>query len=118
MKEREKALFRVLWGLYCYCLILNLFAANYAAAQEATQSKSIPSAIVEDLGEGYASWKYLHVAFLIPVRQIFEKARTNFDVASNVTTSFEYHRDHLHIRLDVLNSTLVAVDVGKNGYRF
>ena len=116
MEDRKKALYRVFWILICYCFVVNLFAAQYAAAKAVNKSP-MPSAIVEDLGEGYTSWEYLHVAFIIPVRQIYQKAMNNMNAAANLTTVFEHHQDHLKIRLDVLNSTLISVDIGENGYR-
>ena len=118
MKEekREKKLWRIFWFIISYCLMVNFFAAQLVAAKEVSnnQSRSIPSAIVEDLGEGHTSWEYLHASFIIPVRQIVEKARSNMNVAATVTTMFDYHWDHIKGRIEVLNATLLSVDIGES----
>ena len=97
--------------------MVNFFAAQIVSAKAVSNKHStsipFPSAIVEDLGEGHTSWEYLHASFVIPVRQIVDKARANMDAASSVTTTFGYHGEHLKGRIEVLNATLISVDIGE-----
>ena len=114
MKDREKNLFRVFWFMVFYSFLVLFLAAQHSSATDINQSAKIPSAIVEEIGEGYTSWEYLHASFIIPVGQIVERARDNLNAAADVTIKFDYHSDHLKGRIELLNATLLSVDIGES----